>query len=420
MKKKGFNLSKQLLCIGFITFSTLLLALSYFLPRVLLPVYENNLYTILQTSSMMHRQDSIQQYDTDIVFIYVNPDGTIVNSTNLEGILSKPLSAIIERVEFDEGNFLYDGKRYYYISNVSDDVQKIALTDSKYIDRIRRQIMDRISPLLFFVILISVGLSLAWARILVNKIEQIKEKIDNLNNENYDKKYKYVFEDEMVSLSNSIDEMKNFFKVQDEYKKEMYESISHDFKTPITVIKSYIEAMEDGIKNPEEGNVVIKKQISKLELRVQSLLYLNKLNYLKDREDLKNEITDVTLVIKDSVEKFKYKRTDVKWEVKLLDSKVDFNGSFDMWEAIIDNFFSNFVRYAKSNIRITVGNKKIIFYNDGPNIDSNLLNDIFSPYEKGIKGEFGLGLSIVKKTIDFLGYEITVQNEKNGISFIIK
>ena len=91
-----------------------------------------------------------------------------------------------------------------------------------------------------------------------------------------------------------------------------------------------------------------------------------------------------------------------------------------MWETIIDNILNNFMRYAVKEVKITIKDKSISFYNDGENIDENILNDIFSPYKKGIKGEFGLGLSIVKKTIKLFGYEISVKNEKKGVTFIIK
>ena len=90
-----------------------------------------------------------------------------------------------------------------------------------------------------------------------------------------------------------------------------------------------------------------------------------------------------------------------------------------MWEAIIDNILNNFMRYAKNKIKITVKNNKIILYNDGPNIDKDVLNNIFTPYEKGVRGVFGLGLSIVKKTLSFLNYDISIENEKNGVKFII-
>lgn len=90
-----------------------------------------------------------------------------------------------------------------------------------------------------------------------------------------------------------------------------------------------------------------------------------------------------------------------------------------MWEAIIDNIISNFIRYADKEITITVKNGKITLFNDGPNIDKNVLNNIFTPYEKGVKGEFGLGLSIVKKTLHLLNYDINIKNEKNGVRFTI-
>ena len=53
------------------------------------------------------------------------------------------------------------------------------------------------------------------------------------------------------------------------------------------------------------------------------------------------------------------------------------------------------------------------------NIDKDVLNNIFSPFEKGVNGVFGLGLSIVKKTLTFLNYDINIQNTKNGVKFII-
>ena len=91
-----------------------------------------------------------------------------------------------------------------------------------------------------------------------------------------------------------------------------------------------------------------------------------------------------------------------------------------MWEAIIDNLLNNFMRYAKKEIKITAKYKKITLFNDGNQIDVNILNNIFTPYKKGINGMFGYGLSIVKKTLQLLNYDIEVSNVKNGVNFIIK
>jgi len=419
---KKFNLSKQLLCIVIVIFGVITVAIGYLLPKVLLPVYESNIYTILKQPLEFMNDTNFDDYEfnSDIAYLYITNEGKVIESTNLINVIKISTEQLIKRIDSQSGNFTYLGSKYYYIAETDNYVTKIAITNDNYIITIKEEIIDTIFPILLFTLLIIVGLVLLWSQLLIKKIERLKEKIDNLDNDNYTDRFNYYFDDELKSLSKSIDDMKDTLKEQEEYKNQMYQNISHDFKTPLTVIKSYIEGMEDGIQDKDEGARIISEQVNKLELKVHSLLYLNKLNYIKDLDNYKHETTDVSRVITESVEKFKIQRPDVEWEVNIIDKKSDFKGTFDMWEAIIDNLLNNFVRYAEKNIKITIKNNKITLYNDGPNIDPNILNDIFTPYKKGIKGQFGLGLSIVKKTIMLFGYEITVHNEKKGISFIIK
>ena len=47
--------------------------------------------------------------------------------------------------------------------------------------------------------------------------------------------------------------MKEYLINNEKYKNQTYQNISHDFKTPITVIKSYIEATEDGIETKDKS-----------------------------------------------------------------------------------------------------------------------------------------------------------------------
>jgi len=111
---------------------------------------------------------------------------------------------------------------------------------------------------------------------------------------------------------------------------------------------------------------------------------------------------------------------EIKFELDIDKKNTIFRGSVEMWEAIIDNILNNFMRYAKTKIKITVKNNKIILCNDGPNIDKEVLTNIFTPYEKGVKGVFGLGLSIVQKTLSLLNYEIIIENQKKGVMFTIR
>ena len=231
--------------------------------------------------------------------------------------------------------------------------------------------------------------------------------------------YLFKLDDEFIILFNAIDNMKSTLEEAEEYKNQMYQNISHDFKTPIAVIKSYIEGIEDNVTKPEDGIDIIKEETLKLEQKVNSLLYLNKLNYLKDKDVVLTKI-DLQDIIKEVVKKFQLQRPDIKWEIVYADKNTKFNGSYELWETILDNIFTNFMRYTKSNIKVTIKNKKILLFNDGEQIDENIENNIFNPYTKGSKGQFGLGLSIVKKSLALIKYDISVKNEKNGVTFTIK
>ena len=258
-----------------------------------------------------------------------------------------------------------------------------------------------------------------WSNNVVEQIRKLKDKINNLDNVNYESNIHYVYDDELYSLNQSIDNMKEYLIKEEQYKNQIYQNISHDLKTPITVIKSYIEAEEDGIETKENTLKVISEQVNKLETKVHSLLYLNKLNYVQDQKELLNVNTNIVPIINSSITKFKVARNDIKF-IFDYDDHTNFRGTTDMWETIIDNILNNFIRYAKKEIKINIKNKKITLYNDGENIDEKLINNIFTPYEKGINGVFGLGLSIVKKTLQFLNYDVTITNMNKGVKFIIK
>ena len=163
----------------------------------------------------------------------------------------------------------------------------------------------------------------------------------------------------------------------------MYQNISHDFKTPITVMKSYMEAYRDGVESESKTMEVMSEQLNKLEIKVHSLLYLNKLNYLSERRDNLNEQYDVSKIVYAAVDKFKVSRTDVEFVLDIDKKDTIYRGSADMWEAIIDNILNNFMRYAKKKVKITIKNKKIVLYGD--NEYSYQLKKLFKLIDKEVE-----------------------------------
>ena len=413
------TLTEQLLFICIVIVVIMIISLGIILPRNLLPIYEDNLYNYLGESLNILDSPENSKINSEVAYIYVNNENIYI-SNNLNKVLGLDSpKEILSKINKEEGKFLYNKKVYYYSTITSNNTKKIALTGSSYINDMRISIFKIILLVVGITFIIVSMVILIWSNSLVNRIKKLKEKIDNLNNDNYNHKIKYDYEDEISTLEVALEKMRVYLKEEEEYKNQMYQNISHDFKTPITVMKSYIEAFEDGVIADKEAVKVSKEQLSKLEGKVHSLLYLNKLNYFKDKKDIIKERCDVSKVVFDSVDKFSLVRNDVKFTLDIDEKNTIFKGSSEMWEAIIDNILNNFIRYANKEIKITIKNNKIILFNDGPNIDKDVLNNIFSPFEKGVNGVFGLGLSIVKKTLTFLNYDINIQNTKNGVKFII-
>ena len=418
--KLRHNLYRQILTIVCIMFVLIYVSMAIILPKILIPFYEKNIYLYLQTPLDVVRDDiNLSEIDTDVAYIY-EKDGYITSSNNLNEVINLPAKQILKNIKSEDGKFEYSDRTYYYSTKDDGTSYKVSITNDDYVRSMRADILEALFPVLIITLLLMLVIVTLWSQSLAQRIKHLKDKVDNLDNENYVDKYNYKLDDELKVLNNAIDEMKLTLHKQEEYKNQMYQNISHDFKTPLTVIKSYIEAIEDGVQDEKTGLKIIKQEIDKLEIKVHSLLYLHKLIYFKDMENYKSGTINIVDLLEQSISKFKLTRSDVKWQIDILDTKTTFRGSEDMWEAIIDNILSNFIRYAKKEVKITVKNHRITFYNDGPNIDENILDDMFTPYKKGINGQFGLGLSIVKKTLRLLDYDVSVKNEKTGISFIIK
>lgn len=420
MKYIKSKLSHQLLSIILIAFSTIIISMGIILPNTMLPIYEKNLYNYLKQPLDFVDEDIVDNsISTQIAYVYIY-NNVISYSDNFSSLVKgNNVEQFVSNMKSTYGNFYYHGQKYYYYTTTNDLVKRIAFTDNSYILQSKNDSWRNIFPIIFITLLIVALILIFWSSMVVRKIERLKDKIDHIDDDNYNHKIENSSDDEIRSLELAMEDMRVSLKNQEEYRNQMYQNISHDFKTPLTVISSYIEAVEDGVEDSNNALKIIKEQTIKLENKVHSLLYLNKLDYIKDLEILELKEVDIEKIINTSVEKFKHRNKNIKFTVNI-SSHSNFMGTDDSWETIIDNLLNNAVRYAEKEIKITIKKNQIVVYNDGPNINSDLIEGIFVPFRKGVKGEFGLGLSIVKKTLAMMKCDIIVKNHsKKGVSFII-
>ncbi len=311
----------------------------------------------------------------------------------------------------------FEGKTYYFIverDSAFSNVVYIAFTDDAYL--IANPSPFTLLIQLSFISLILIGniIILIWSRSTVDRIKRLETEVGHLGKNDYAVPIEIEGHDEITDLTRAVEKMRQEIELSDSIKREMLQNVSHDFKTPISVIQSYAEAIKDGISDPKEAEVIIK-QVDILNNKVKQLLEFNKLEYMKDPSEFETiAIKDVIMNIVDN-QKF---RTDLKFVTKLDNST--YFGVRDNFYTMFSNIVENALRYAKTTIKITLVNKKLTFFNDGEPIHEKFINTRFKPYEKGDKGQFGLGLSIVEKTAQHFNLGVTVENAENGVKFTIE
>ncbi len=415
MNFEGNKLSQQLLIIIFVIVLMIYLLIGILLPKQMLPIYEKNIYNYLRQPLEFVDADISSIKNQEIAYVYIY-DSNVIISDNFTALIDvEKVRDILEKINEKFGKITLGKKTYYYYTTSTDRVTKISITNDNYIKQAQMDALHNFFPIILITVLFISMILIAWSLTIVKKLEFLKKKIEHFEDDSFPHsiKNRYNNASEIQTLELALEDMRISLKNNEEYRNQMFQNVSHDFKTPLTVIKSYIEAIHDEALETSEGLKVIEEQTEKLENKVHSLLYLNKLDYLSDIKEKQLEVIDLESIVTSSIEKFKYRRKDLEFILKV-DKHIAYYGTNDSWETIIDNILNNFLRYAKSKIIIQIKKDRITLYNDGEKIDKDLLESIFVPFRKGMKGEFGLGLSIVKKTLNYMNYDITIKNEKKG------
>jgi len=251
--------------------------------------------------------------------------------------------------------------------------------------------------LIFYFVLVNIVILYMWIFYIIKKINKLKREIKNIENDNYESKESFsIIEDEIYYIYNKIVKLKNSVRE----KKQIDKNISF-----------------------EEEKIVQNKVLDELKIsnfskneNINIYTTLNKYSYAKQKE-LKEEckIEIIEFICSKFIELEKRFMLDIDTNLK----RLEVCGNTEIWNYILDNIILNFKTYTRTKIKITIRKNKIIFYNDGVQLPDIVLNEIFEPYKKYNSNGVGLGLTICKKALNILGYEIGVKNANKGVEFYI-
>ena len=418
---KNLTLQKQLVFVMLLALFVAAVSFLIFLPKILKPFYEHNIYEYLeQPANFLGINES--KINSDLAYIIKTKSGATYISKNFETLFGENASVkdILASSTKDYGKFRYNKQTYYYYTASNDSSVNFVFTNGDIIEEQEKNLVTIMLPTMITTTLIIMILIYAWSNNIVYKIKRLKYKTENITSDKFKEGQHFTIDDELNMLSKSIDQTRKDLREKEEYKNYMFQNLSHELKTPIAVIDSYVEAVKDGVIDEKEGLKVVEEQTNKLKEQVQTMLYFNKIDYMKEQTEFLNQKADMKRIVANSIEKHKMQRQDVQFVAICKAKDANFTGTEEMWQTVLDNMLGNFVRYAKSRISVTIKNNRLEFFNDGDAISDEIIDKVFSPYTKGENGQTGLGLSIVKRITEVFGYNITVQNMQDGILFVIE
>lgn len=230
-----------------------------------------------------------------------------------------------------------------------------------------------------------------------------------------------------AKLEEDIEKERNLEKMR----KEFIASVSHELKTPITLIDGYAVGLKDNIFEGEDKDFyldIIIDETRKMENLVSDMLDLSQLES-GNFKLLKEEFV-ITDLIKNTIKKYenviKNKSADI--ELKLIDN-VRVNADRNRMDQVITNFITNALRHVDENGTIIVSMEdkedkiSIEVENTGTKIPEEEFEKIWDKFYKIDKsrnrkaGGTGIGLSIVKNILSLHGYDFGVKNTKLGVKF---
>ncbi len=221
-----------------------------------------------------------------------------------------------------------------------------------------------------------------------------------------------------------------------EIKSDFINNISHEFKTPIATINLALDAISSSKNNLNERSNsylgMIREENSRMLSQVENILRISQLEKSSNPFDM--EKTNIHEVIEDAVEHVKLIVESNNGSIKLyLNAENPYIlGNNNHLENIIINILDNAVKYSKANPFINVStrnideNIEICVEDNGIGMDKNTQKMVFEKFYREQNGDIhdikghGLGLSYVKKIVDFHKGKVSLESKKDyGTKFYI-
>lgn len=371
----------------------------------------------------------------DATILLISPDGKMLINT------ASPLDLENPEVlsNFNPATF---GNSYYSIGNFYEHFEQDALNVMVPITRdmstqgyisihrplaainLERESLLRHTYIIFLILFLCSLLILAiFTLIVYDPLKKITKGANAYAAGNLKYDIPVKSDDEMGYLAATLNYMSNELDSIGEYQRQFVSNVSHDFRSPLTSIKGYIEAILDGTipadKQDHYLNIVLN-ETDRLNKLTQSLLILDNFDVHESMLDITT--FDINKVIKDTAASFggSCMQKNITIELHLLEGALDVTADIGKIQQILYNLIDNAIKFSKQNSSVIVENRErhntvfVSVKDRGMGIPKASISKIWDRFYKSDSSRgkdrtgTGLGLSIVKEIINAHGQNITV------------
>ena len=279
------------------------------------------------------------------------------------------------------------------------------------------------------VVVMTLVLALILSRFIVKPIKQINDESKNLSKGAYDGNNVKPSSEEFVQLNTTLMNANEDILKADKAKKELLGNVSHDLRTPLTMIVGYGEMIRDLPEENNEENInVIIDEAKRLSTLVDDLIDISKMDSITvelDKEVI--SLNDLLTSVYHQYELF-CRNQDIDLKLQLSDD-VSVELDEKRIKQVLYNFVNNALNYNnKDKKEIIIGSEKkddlyrVFVYDNGEGIDTSDINNIWDRYYKVDKEHrrhhigSGIGLSLARELLEAHGLNYGVESEKDKYS----
>ena len=292
--------------------------------------------------------------------------------------------------------------------------------------------------------LIVIGVAMVWwlAHVLRRSLGDLERASERIAAGDLNFRLNVEGRDEVAAVARSFDHMRRslieerrMLRAERERKRSFLMAVSHDLRTPLTSIKGYLEALQDGMA-PDRGAELRYLRIARdrVDLLATRIADLNELLRMETGEwRMQRERRNLTEMLGALAVDY---REDALLIGRRFQAAIDLpdnlvvDADWSLFTRVTDNLMENALQYTRSGDRIRLaalqynGQVEVTVQDSGPGIPADQLAHIFDPFFRGAAERpepgSGLGLAVARSIVEAHGWQINAAaGNGGGASFTI-